>query len=218
MSKKTEKKEEDYAQMEQQYWDKVDRDKGRDITVEYAADLSADRFGSGFGREGQPLKAKKSSEYVDHPWNMNNYFKLDNSLMNFKEEADMSGIDVPWLYVGQKFSTFCWHYEDLMLYSINYNHWGKPKLWYGVPLSDRVKFEKLAKEKVTLLFKEDPNILLDIVTMLDPTYFLNNGVKVSKTLQMPGEFIVTFPGSYHAGFSTGLNIGEACNFLSKSWL
>lgn len=35
---------------------------------------------------------------------------------------------------------------------------------------------------------------------------------------MPGEFILTFPGSYHAGFSTGLNIGEACNFISKSWL
>lgn len=35
---------------------------------------------------------------------------------------------------------------------------------------------------------------------------------------MPGEFILTFPGSYHAGFSTGLNIGEAVNFVSKSWL
>ena len=34
---------------------------------------------------------------------------------------------------------------------------------------------------------------------------------------MPGEFILTFPGAYHAGFSTGLNIGEAVNFVSKSW-
>lgn len=34
---------------------------------------------------------------------------------------------------------------------------------------------------------------------------------------MPGEFVLTFPGSYHAGFSTGLNIGEAVNFVSKSW-
>jgi len=34
---------------------------------------------------------------------------------------------------------------------------------------------------------------------------------------MPGEYILTFPGSYHAGFSTGLNIGEAVNFVSKSW-
>jgi hypothetical protein len=34
---------------------------------------------------------------------------------------------------------------------------------------------------------------------------------------MPGEFILTFPGSYHAGFSTGINIGEAVNFVSRSW-
>lgn len=35
---------------------------------------------------------------------------------------------------------------------------------------------------------------------------------------MPGEYILTFPGAYHSGFSTGLNIGEAVNFVSKSWL
>jgi hypothetical protein len=34
---------------------------------------------------------------------------------------------------------------------------------------------------------------------------------------MPGEYILTFPGSYHAGFSTGVNIGEAVNFVSRSW-
>ena len=28
---------------------------------------------------------------------------------------------------------------------------------------------------------------------------------------------MTFPGSYHGGFSTGLNIGEAVNFPTKSW-
>lgn len=30
--------------------------------------------------------------------------------------------------------------------------------------------------------------------------------------------MLTLPGSYHSGFSTGLNIGEAVNFASKSWL
>jgi histone demethylase JARID1 len=34
---------------------------------------------------------------------------------------------------------------------------------------------------------------------------------------LPGEFVLTFPGSYHAGFSMGLNIGEAVNFVTKSW-
>lgn len=28
---------------------------------------------------------------------------------------------------------------------------------------------------------------------------------------------MTYPGSYHAGFSTGLNIGEAVNFATKTW-
>ena len=34
---------------------------------------------------------------------------------------------------------------------------------------------------------------------------------------MPGEYIMTFPGAYHGGFSTGINIGEAVNFVSRSW-
>ena len=71
-----------------------------------------------------------------------------------------------------KYSTFCWHYEDLMLYSINYNHWGRPKLWYGVPYSNKSKFEKAAKNKLSLLFKKDPNLLLDIVTMISPTFLI----------------------------------------------
>lgn len=43
-------------------------------------------------------------------------------------------------------------------------------------------------------------------------------MRVYKTLQKAGEFVLTLPGSYHAGFSTGLNIGEAVNFASRSWL
>lgn len=113
---------------------------------------------------------------------MNNYHKTFNSLTSFKKSAEMSGIEIPWMYVGMKNSTFCWHYEDLMLYSINYNHWGKPKLWYGVPGSEREKFERAAKAKIAMLFKEDPNILMDIVTMIPPTYLANSGVKVYKTL------------------------------------
>ena len=75
-----------------------------------------------------------------------------------------------------KYSTFCWHYEDLMLYSLNYNHYGKPKLWYSIPCDDRTKFEKVVRNKIHLLIKKDPNILLDIVTMINPTYLMQHNV------------------------------------------
>lgn len=117
-----------------------------------------------------------------------------------------------------KYSTFCWHFEDLMLHSINYNHYGKPKLWYGIPESHREKFDRVVKDKCALLFKKDPNILLDVITMISPGYLQSQGIKIHKTLQRPGEFILTFPGSYHGGFSTGLNIGEAVNFVTKTWI
>lgn len=36
--------------------------------------------------------------------------------------------------------------------------------------------------------------------------------------QREGEIIVTFPGAYHQGFNQGLNISEAVNIATDSWL
>ena len=195
----------------------VENNVGQRTRVEYAADIPTGKFGSGFGRPGQRIVNENQETYVDHPWNLSNFPRAFNSLMQFPRRHDISGINIPWLYIGMRYSTFCWHYEDLMLYSINYAHWGQPKQWYAVPESDRERFEKAVKQKVSLLFKKDPNILLDIVTMVSPAYLQQQRVKVYKTLQKPGEYILTLPGSYHAGLSTGLNIGEAVNFATRTW-
>ena len=37
-------------------------------------------------------------------------------------------------------------------------------------------------------------------------------------MQRPGEFVVTYPGSYHSGFNTGYNCAESCNFATKAWV
>ena len=123
---------EEFWKIEKDYWNHVENQQGEDIRVEYAADLPVTTYGSGFGREGQRVFDRRSNEYLEHPWNLNNLGKQAGSLMQFPRSRDISGINVPWLYVGMKYSSFCWHFEDLMLFSLNYNHWGKPKLWYGV--------------------------------------------------------------------------------------
>jgi hypothetical protein len=55
-------------------------------------------------------------------------------------------------------------------------------------------------------------------TMFNPALLVAAGVPVTRTVQAAGEIVVTFPRGYHAGFSTGLNVGEAANFALRSWI
>lgn len=64
-------------------------------------------------------------DYALSGWNLNNMPILEQSVLAHIN-ADISGMKVPWLYVGMCFSSFCWHIEDHWSYSINYLH------WYGV--------------------------------------------------------------------------------------
>lgn len=37
-------------------------------------------------------------------------------------------------------------------------------------------------------------------------------------VQNPGEFIITFNKTFHAGFNMGYNLAEAVNFATPLWL
>lgn len=47
---------------------------------------------------------------------------------------------------------------------------------------------------------------------------MNAGVPVYRTDQHAGEFIITFPRAYHAGFNQGYNFAEAVNFAPADWV
>lgn len=72
---------------------------------------------------------------------------LSDSILRQLPE-DIPGVTSPMLYMGMLFATFAWHVEDQYLYSINYQHAGAAKTWYGVPASDADAFEEVAQQLV----------------------------------------------------------------------
>lgn len=89
------------------------------------------------------------------------------------------------MYVGMCFATFCWHNEDHWNYSINYLHWGEPKTWYGVPGMKAELFEETMKSVAPELFQSQPDLLHQLVTIMNPNLLMANGVPVSSSKLLP---------------------------------
>lgn len=191
-----------------------------DLSVQYGADIHVLDQGSGFPRLSDSSKHPLSPDemvYAKSGWNLNNLPVSKQSLLSCMS-GDISGMKVPWVYVGMCFSAFCWHIEDHWTYSINYLHWGEPKTWYGVPREDATKLEAVMKGIAPDLFKQHPDIMHHLVTTINPSILMKNGVRVVRTNQCAGEFVITFPRAYHAGFNQGYNFAEAVNFSPADWI
>ncbi|XP_063620870.1 lysine-specific demethylase 5-like [Cydia splendana] len=201
---------------EKEFW-RIISSVEEDVTVEYGADLHSMDHGSGFPTKSSLNLYPGDQEYVDSGWNLNNLPVLNGSVLRFIN-ADISGMTVPWMYVGMCFSAFCWHNEDHWSYSINYLHWGEAKTWYGVPGSGAELLEKAMKAAAPDLFQSQPDLLHQLVTIMNPNILMAAGVPIYRTDQQAGEFVVTFPRAYHAGFNQGYNFAEAVNFAPPDWL
>ncbi|KAH8298131.1 hypothetical protein KR018_007096 [Drosophila ironensis] len=202
--------------VEREFW-RIVSSIDEDVTVEYGADLHTMDHGSGFPTKSSLYLLPGDQEYAESSWNLNNLPLLEDSILGHIN-ADISGMNAPWMYVGMCFAAFCWHNEDHWSYSINYLHWGEPKTWYGVPGSCAEQFEETMKQAAPELFSSQPDLLHQLVTIMNPNILMNNRVPVFRTDQHAGEFVITFPRAYHAGFNQGYNFAEAVNFAPADWL
>ncbi|XP_024987920.1 lysine-specific demethylase JMJ706-like [Cynara cardunculus var. scolymus] len=198
------------AYLEREFW--VEMMHGKKGTVEYGVNV-----------DGSAFSSSSNDHLGNSKWNLKKLPRLPRSALRLVENP-VPGVTDPMLYIGMLFSMFAWHVEDHYLYSINYHHCGAPKTWYGVPGSAAHEFEKVIRRHVytrEILPTDGGNgafeLLAEKTTMFPPKILLQNRIPVYKVVQSPGEFVITFPRAYHAGFSHGFNCGEAVNFAAHDW-
>lgn len=216
-------KPDDINVLEKMFWGLVNNT-DNDLKVMYGADIHNLKKGevSGFPtKEYIPNEQKDQKEqydsYVDHPMNLNNLPYNKESLLNYLD-VDISGMTIPWIYIGNTFSTFCWHVEDQYTLSANYQHTGAVKKWYSIPANSAEQFETYMKNLAPDLFAKQPDILHQLITLVSPYDLINHGINCYTTNQRPGEYVITYPRVYHAGFNAGFNFNEAVNFTMTDWL
>uniref|UniRef100_A0A669F5D4 [histone H3]-trimethyl-L-lysine(9) demethylase n=1 Tax=Oreochromis niloticus TaxID=8128 RepID=A0A669F5D4_ORENI len=144
-----------------------------------------------------------------------------NTILDIVENESgikIKGVNTPYLYFGMWKSAFAWHTEDMDLYSINYLHFGEPKSWYVVPPEHGKRLERLAKGFFPGNVQGCEAFLRHKMTLISPFILKKYGIPFEKVTQEAGQFIVTFPFGYHAGFNHGFNCAESTNFATQRWI
>ncbi|XP_049274936.1 lysine-specific demethylase 4B isoform X3 [Rhipicephalus sanguineus] len=130
----------------------------------------------------------------------------------------IEGVNTAYLYFGMWKTTFAWHTEDMDLYSINYLHFGAPKSWYCVPPEHGRRLERLAAGFFHNTAQECSAFLRHKMTVISPQVLRQYSIPYNKITQEAGEFMITFPYGYHAGFNHGFNCAESTNFALPRWV
>ncbi|XP_049650667.1 lysine-specific demethylase 4C isoform X3 [Accipiter gentilis] len=185
----------DYEDLERKYWKNLTF-----VAPIYGADISGSIY----------------DEDIEE-WNVAH---LNTILDVVGEECGISieGVNTPYLYFGMWKTTFAWHTEDMDLYSINYLHFGEPKSWYAVPPEHGKRLERLAQGFFPSSSQGCDAFLRHKMTLISPSILKKYGIPFDKVTQEAGEFMITFPYGYHAGFNHGFNCAESTNFATIRWI
>eukprot|EP00066_Takifugu_rubripes_P023465 XP_011612731.1 PREDICTED: lysine-specific demethylase 4A-like isoform X1 [Takifugu rubripes] len=150
-------------------------------------------------------------------WNIGHLKTILDTVEN-ESGIKIKGVNTPYLYFGMWKSAFAWHTEDMDLYSINFLHFGEPKSWYIVPPEHGKRLERLAKGFFPGNAQSCEAFLRHKMTLISPSILKKYSIPFEKVTQEAGQFIVTFPFGYHAGFNHGFNCAESTNFATQRWI
>jgi hypothetical protein len=110
----------------------------------------------------------------------------------------LQGITTPFLYYAERKNKACvWHCEDSDLLSINFLHYGDPKIWYTIPRMEAGHFD----EVINIIIPTNCSNQLRHKNILIPlSIFEGRGIKVYKLIQKKNDCDceVTIPrGIFH---------------------
>ena len=92
------------------------------------------------------------------------------------------------------------------------------QVWYGVSSEDGARMERLCASLYPELAMACPQFLRHKGNMIHPSYLIRARIPCTRAVHRAGEFIISFPYAYHAGFNCGLNCAEAVNFATPVWI
>lgn len=193
--------------------------RSEDYTPEFCKDLER-RFwrNCGFGAPAMYGADMEGSLFTDKTktWNVAHLPSLLSRLLPSSSNG-LPGVNTPYLYFGMWRATFAWHVEDMDLFSINYIHFGAGKFWYAVPQARASALEQTMRGH----FPEPsrcPQFLRHKSYLASPMMLAKTSCRPNTLVQHAGEFVITFPRGYHAGFNLGFNCAESVNFALDSWI
>ncbi|XP_037119652.1 protein Jumonji [Syngnathus acus] len=194
------------SEVEQEYWRIVEQRDGH-VAV-HCGKVDTSTHGSGF-------PTGKSEPFAKHGWNLT--VLPNNSGSVLRHLGAVPGVTVPWLNIGMVFSTSCWSRDQNRLPYIDYLHTGADCIWYCVPAEERSKLDKLVH--TLLQANGTPGLeMLEKNVMISPEVLCREGIRVHRTVQRSGQFVVCFPGAFVSKVCCGYSVSETVHFATPHWI
>ncbi|KAK0627160.1 JmjC domain, hydroxylase-domain-containing protein, partial [Immersiella caudata] len=178
--------------------------------------LSEDGLGGVFYRTDIPVETP-NQRATNHLPPKSIIWPLEGNRLSMTKYS-VPGLHWPYGYEsGSKFgASFSDHVEHFGLFSISHLHEGR-KVWRIIPPSAADAFvEKLKESDHEITWDCDQcvrhaGVFVPVSTLKE--------WRIPHTIidQRASEIIITMPGAYHSGFSTGYTLAEAVNYADEDW-